>query len=49
MVPVIQFWIILEHIYKMSQNLKKLEFFNQRILNNNNNNNNNKNDLRNKK
>ena len=41
MVPVIQFWIILEHIYKMSQNLKRFAFFNEHILNNNNDNNNN--------
>ena len=32
MVPIIQFWIILSHIYKMSQNLQKLAFFNEHVL-----------------
>ena len=32
MVPIIQFLIILQHMYKISQNLKKLAFFNEHVL-----------------
>ena len=31
MVPIIQFWIILQQMYKMSQNLQKLAFFNEHV------------------
>ena len=31
MVPITQFWIILQHMYKMSQNLEKLAFFNEHV------------------
>ena len=32
MVLIIQFWIILQQMYKMSQNLQKLGFFNEHVL-----------------
>ena len=31
MVSIIQFWIILQQMYKMSQNLQKLAFFNEHV------------------
>ena len=31
MLPIIQFWVILQHMYKMSQKLQKLAFFNEHV------------------
>lgn len=31
MVPIIQFWLILLHIYKKSQNIQKRAFFSEHV------------------